>query len=457
MRTAGTSAPSLNFDPSPSDWQNLIRDSCDRSSIRHSRFREQVQLPTNRPIIIAGHQAEPWHTGIFAKFIAADALAKQTNAHVVWLFVDQDSGTPATITLPTRSATNHLRRSTLTLGDEPDADIPLSSRPPFRPHTTHLDHATPQSALEGVHRWITALNQNTQQQDIAHQIAAALRALAAPWCSPDAAIFATQLSRTDAFAEMIDAMRRDPLACVNAYNQAIMHTPEARVAPLRSAPSESQIELPVWVMPDAHNQPRRKANLADLDQLPNHRFAPRALTMTALLRSVGCDLFIHGTGGARYDTITELWIRDWLACDLAPTAVASADLMLDLGACPVTPREIQDAHRLAHKARHDPAILNDVTAASQKQSLLKAIAQKKYLGTNPLLEFQEMQSLLHAYRIRHADQLSILRNDVRNLQSRAQENQVITARDWPFFLHPDEAIDELATRIRAQFTGCRAD
>lgn len=457
MTSAATSAPSLSFEPSPRNWANLLQTSWDQSSPHRSHFREQLKLPTDRPIIIAGHQAEPWHAGILAKFIAADALAKQTNASVVWLFVDQDSGTPATITLPTRSPKHHLQRTTLTLSDEPTSDIPLANRPPFLPHTPQLSNITPQSAIEGLQHWITTLNKHIHQPDIAHQIAAALTALSAPWCSPDAAIYATQLSTTDAFAEMLEAMRCDPLACVNAYNHAISHAPQARVAPLRNPAREGQIELPLWVMPDTPNQSRRKANRADLDLLPNHRFAPRALTMTALLRTHGCDLFIHGTGGARYDKITELWIRDWMGSDLAPTGLASADLTLDLGVCPVTDQEIENAHRLAHQARHDPAILDDLTAASRKQSLLDAITEKKQLGLNPSLEFHEMQSLLHAYRIRHTDQLSKLRADVRALQNRSQENQIITARDWPFFLHPVEVIEDLATRVRAQFTASQAD
>ena len=41
--------------------------------------------------------------------------------------------------------------------------------------------------------------------------------------------------------------------------------------------------------------------------------------MTGMARLAACDLFVHGTGGGIYDTITEAWFREWLGVELAPT------------------------------------------------------------------------------------------------------------------------------------------
>ena len=38
-------------------------------------FREQLGLPTDRPIVMSGHQAQIWHPGILSKYLAAIGLA----------------------------------------------------------------------------------------------------------------------------------------------------------------------------------------------------------------------------------------------------------------------------------------------------------------------------------------------------------------------------------------------
>ena len=45
--------------------------------------------------------------------------------------------------------------------------------------------------------------------------------------------------------------------------------------------------------------------------------APRAFLMTAIARLACCDLFIHGTGGERYERVTEAWVARWLGLPLA--------------------------------------------------------------------------------------------------------------------------------------------
>src|SRR5690606_35198771 len=86
---------------------------------------------------------------------------------------------------------------------------------------------------------------------------------------------------------------------------------------------------------------------------------PRALSMTALVRMHACELFIHGTGGAAYDAITDEWIPAWLGVPVAPTGMATATMHLPLDRFAIDAGTVREAATLAHKARHDPAVLND--------------------------------------------------------------------------------------------------
>ncbi len=58
--------------------------------------------------------------------------------------------------------------------------------------------------------------------------------------------------------------------------------------------------------------------------LQNRQLIPRGALITALLRVLFCDLFVHGTGGGKYDRMTNLLIEDWWQSTPSPFSVASA-------------------------------------------------------------------------------------------------------------------------------------
>ena len=139
-------------------------------------------------------------------------------------------------------------------------------------------------------------------------------------------VFASTLHKSDLFGELVESMVREPRTMGEAYNQACEAFPDAGTRPL--AIRERAIELPLWrIRP---GEARMPVYSTQLDEIPRDQLAPRALLMTAIVRLAGCDLFIHGTGGAAYDRITERWIQTWLAQDLAPIGVASATRTLDV-------------------------------------------------------------------------------------------------------------------------------
>jgi hypothetical protein len=57
-------------------------------------------------------------------------------------------------------------------------------------------------------------------------------------------------------------------------------------------------------------------------------FVPRGGLITATLRILFSDLFVHGTGGGRYDVFTSQFIRAWWNVEPTPFAVASASRYL---------------------------------------------------------------------------------------------------------------------------------
>ena len=85
---------SATLSPEFPEWSSLVSPAsgCVLGKTLH-KWQEQVraslQLPTDKPIVIVGHQPTFFHPGILAKFIAANRLAKQIDGVLVFLVVDQ--------------------------------------------------------------------------------------------------------------------------------------------------------------------------------------------------------------------------------------------------------------------------------------------------------------------------------------------------------------------------------
>ena len=180
---------------------------------------------------------------------------------------------------------------------------------------------------------------------------------------------------------------------------------------------------------------------------------PRALFMTALVRLVMCDLFVHGTGGANYDRAMEHWVSAWLDLSPAPMSVATADVFLPLGD-DVGPSELdrQGAEALAHRVWHnpeDPQRDAGDAIGPTKRHLLRAIEQAPYGSARRREAFFAMHDQLRALRGHFAGRVQW----AQRLAEQARERDAISAiagrRDWAFALYPPEQLDALQAAVQA--------
>jgi len=263
-------------------------------------------------------------------------------------------------------------------------------------------------------------------------------------------VFASELHRTSLFRELLDSMERDPAKAVRAYNDACADIPEARIAPLRMNEDEELYELPLWKLsPVSSGAPRAKVYHHDLDVIDRSMLAPRALLVTAMMRLAGCELFVHGTGGAVYDRITERWMQKWLGAQLAPSAAITADVRLPLGGGggPVTEDAAHKARWRAHSARHNPALTGNDSLQQTKRALVERIAAAKEQGGDTATPFAELQQLLLTHRREHAGAIETLVTDANDLEHRFAESAVASRRDWPAGIYPTEDLRTLRAHI----------
>ena len=290
----------------------------------------------------------------------------------------------------------------------------------------------------------------TGGETAAEQVQSALRVLTAALCPPPAWLLASAIAKTDEFAAIVGDIATDARACIERYNAGVTAHPGAGMRPLETG---ARIELPLWrLIPGG---PRRRVHADEVGSVPVAQLAPRALLMTALLRRFGCDLFVHGLGGAVYDRVTEAWIGAWRPqWVLAPTAMVTATRCLRFEGLPdvPTPERIARARWEAHRAAHDPAVLHDADAAREKSRMVEEIDAAKRRGDRPAQRYREMHGLLAEVRGRHAPALDGLRARASALAADGQRASVVYDRTWAFPLYPPDEMESLAAEVRAAFS-----
>lgn len=161
------------------------------------------------------------------------------------------------------------------------------------------------------------------------------------------------------------------------------------------------------------------------------RLAPRALTLTMLLRLMIADQFVHGIGGGRYDQVADALIARHFRLDPPRFAVTTATLQFPgaVGRSRVCMAcVIQDGHRLRH----------NVIGRPEKRRLVEAIAAAPRRSAERSSLFFAMHGHLAA-AARHPD---ILRWEAEreSAGAREQEERVVFDRELFYAIQPEERL-----------------
>ncbi len=444
--------------PPASSWAAMARAHFDRDDQDAARasLREELGLPVDRPVVLSGHQAGLWHSGILAKRFALTALAALAPAAGAWLVVDHDAEDAGALRVPVRTPDRPggIEARAIRLAPD-DPARPLGHRPAIgdlapieRAIAQGLGELIP-GRLEAV---AAALRAHADAPSLADQLARAGEDLLPPEEPRVPLLSSLAIARTTLFRNVVERMRGDAEACRASYNRAIERVgPGPGIRPL--APGE----LPLWLLRDGRRLPATVERLAERTERDG--LAPRGLLMTGVLRHAACDLFIHGTGGGGsagsrpgYDRVTERWLADWLGWDgLAPVVVATATLELPLPGEPVpSERELAQARWLAHHAAHEPDLLGDGSASARKRALVAQI-QASVDAEERAARFREMHELLDRARRAHAARLQGMARAAEGVRARRAAGGLRTDRTWSFALHPAPAIASLRASTHAAF------
>ena len=390
------------------------------------------------PHVTSGHQPSFFHPGILAKRFALEKRAGDRKVGLTWLVADQDANQPGQIPYPDLDRSGTLvRRIWQALPSTPGA--PTCTRrfeaptPPPR-----VDPGLPSSIQRGLDRMHEALLESPGET-VSERWAAANERMLGTWCTQSVAlVHASRLLHEPHGRRIAERIAADPMGCAKVWNAAVALVPRS-ARPLRMDSNDPQrTEVPFWRV-DEDDHRRTTATVADLHRSLKHDtpLLPKAFLMTAIVRSDDCLEMIHGTGGGRYEVVTEAWAAGFLDLALAPVSVVTATLRLPLSH--LAP-EIADetSGGMLRLLQHDPW-----SDPGHKRALVEAIGAAPRRSRQRLELYRAMQTERRERCTEIADRLADLE---RRLEVDRRSIAAVDAsrdRTWPWPLFDDAEIGTL--------------
>lgn len=197
---------------------------------------------------------------------------------------------------------------------------------------------------------------------------------------------------------------------------------------------------PALILDGAHEM-RDAAMLREFCQTHKLQLWPRAVALSVLNRLFVADLFVHGTGGAKYDRITDAFITRFYGITPPPFAVASATLKLP-GLDDPAPELAALRQRLREAYFHPESFLENAPPelVAEKKSLRAAIAvpgaDKKAMGKRIAEINAELNSLMGPV-------IHDLERRIAAAEKALARHEALTDREFPYFLYPPTAMPQL--------------
>ena len=333
--------------------------------------------PTTQPIVMTGHQPVQFHSGLSFKYETTQQFAAENNAIAVAVIIDTDRGDAGQFSYPDVGE----------IGDNSSAD---ESVQPYQAvlavdsisNSNNLfghGKLKPAAALKSLSDTVCSSLKKLARPKTAERVEKVFREFAQLSNAKASAMEANTIMRWQ--YGIGHQMLELPLSAIASFPESLMLTVDILKQPHRFAAAynsalalfreehgiqnsanpfpnlkinEHGCELPFWVVD--HNRGTRQVlevhvdgnvtrllangvtvdtladNISDdsLDPmlLQNLQLVPRGALITVFLRLLFSDLFVHGTGGGRYDRFTDEFIRTWWNAEPPPFTVASASRYL---------------------------------------------------------------------------------------------------------------------------------
>jgi hypothetical protein len=466
---------------------------------RYTASYRKVDVPQEcKRLLVAGHQPELFHPGVWFKNFALNRLGHENDALAVNLVIDNDTVKHVSLRVPGGSLEAPLVESIAF--DVASDEIPYEERD-VEDRTLFADFGERASAwVHGLvptpllnEYWPLVRERTAKTRNLGQCLSQARHQLEGEWGLQTLEIPQSQVCALQAFHwftshVLVELPRfRDVYNdAVNAYRR-VNHVRSANHPVPNLAVDGEWLEAPYWLWTSAAPRRRRLfvrrhaggmtltdrrriefelplANGADPTRAvevlaglaaQGIKLRSRALVTTLFARLVLSDLFVHGIGGAKYDQLTDELIRRFFG--LAPPGylVISATLHLASATQGIAPGEVRHLDQELRDLEYHPeqyiAALHDWDSApvdvarwlALKSQWLKT-EQTRENGRERCHAIRAANEALQAWIEPRRRDLLRQRHDAVRL-SRA--NSVLTSREYGFCLYPADTLRDFLVAV----------
>ena len=451
-------------------------------------------------ILMAGHQPELFHPGVWVKNFALCGLGQAHHATPINLIVDYDAVKTTALTVP-RVRLPLPPVSEFLPHTEP---VPFDRVPLGIPHEEwvvqdeNLFASLPERVRpDGGFRpflddfWEEVKRQGQRTARMAERLTAARRTFERRWgCHNFELPVSVLCSRGESFTTFLADILADLSRFHRIYNDSVhdyrrAHGLKSRNHPVPDLARDGDwLEAPFWAWRAGptqrgrlmvreteeglllraggeewpalpyRNKDARSLQVSDLKDLETQglKVRPRALTNTLFARLFVADLFLHGIGGGKYDELTDAIVRRYYGAEPPAYLMLSGTLLLPF---PTYPVEDNDCRRLRHQLRDlDYNPQRSLAAETVDPVTAALLAQRQaWVARNPAdadgkrHRWRALQSLTAQLRPAVAGRRDLARKQLARCRAQQQANAVLRRRDYAFCLHPEEELHAFCTRF----------
>jgi len=461
-------------------------------ALRYTRGYRDVNVPANSTrLVLAGHQPEMFHPGVWFKNFVLAQLAEDCNAVAVNLQIDSDAMKSAMLRVPGGSVDQPrmeyipFDRGAQELPFEQRAIIDRECFASFGERAgNHLRQLVKQPLLERY--WPLAVARAKQTNNIGASLSQARHQCEAAWGLQTLEIPQSRVCDLPPMRWFMMHLLAHLPRFWETYNSALLeyrheHKVRSAAHPVPELDSvDGWLEAPLWIW--SESDPRRRALfvrqrddellLSDRDQLEitlsitpegdatraleqlaslsakGIRLRTRALITTMAARLLLGDLFVHGIGGAKYDQLTDRIIARFFGFQPPGYLVASGTLHLPISRPAVTSESVQQIRQRIRELDFHPerflgqpgASGNAGNVADQTATL---VAEKRHLLAMPQTPANARQRCRAIRQTNEALQPSVaalreLWTSQANLQADQQRLEaLLRSREYAFTLFPE--------------------
>ena len=473
-------------------------------ALRYTRNYREVSGPVAEGdfsrILLAGHQPQLTHVGVWFKNFVMAALAARYDAVAVGLLIDNDALRTASVSVPSGTIPEPCLETVVL--DRPGEAIPYEERrivdvELFSSFAVRAQRVLAQLVPDPLvaRMWPWAIQAARSTGNLGRSLAQSRHRLEAAWGLTTLELPLSRICDTRPFRRFMLHLLYQLPRLHAVHNRALSEYRQVHRVRSRSHPvadltaQDGWLESPFWIWTERdavrcpllirpsgqgiqlragrttggvsrQTESDRWWKIAEehdaetaLDQLEQLRrdgikLRPRALITTMYARLVLGDLFIHGVGGAKYDQLTDVLIQRFFQLDPPGFLTVSATFLLPLAHQKISLEDVRRVdvllrdlwyhpeRHLDGRARADKAGNSEWQWASAKHDWIE---QQLPRGKR-LTRHREIQRLNGQLRKHVEEQRQSLLHERVRLQRQLRHEAILTSREHAFCLFPEQTL-----------------